>query len=161
MVSGGNTRAESVKSGLAVIEGAEIVAVHDGVRPFVAPEEIDRTVQEAKTRGAAIMVAPVTDTIKRLDEACVVGTLDRGELRRALTPQCFRFATLKRAYDRLAELQAEGVEVPDDSFLVERLGISVFAVEGSARNIKITTEADLATAEALLNDAERAVRSAE
>jgi len=71
-------------------------------------------------------------------------------LRRALTPQCFRFDILKRAYDQLAEVEAEGIEVTDDSLLVERLGVEIVAVEGSARNIKITRQEDLAWGEAIL-----------
>ena len=152
VVTGGATRAQSVRHGLNAITEADIVAVHDGVRPFVTPEEIDRTVLHAKSVGTAILVAPVTDTIKELDETCVVKTLNRNELRRALTPQCFRFETLKRAYDQLIEFEDAGIEVTDDSFLVERLGLNVFVVEGSARNIKITNESDLALAETILRE---------
>jgi 2-C-methyl-D-erythritol 4-phosphate cytidylyltransferase len=67
-----------------------------------------------------------------------------------LTPQCFRFDILKRAYEQLAEVEGEGIEVTDDSLLVERLGVEIVAVEGSARNIKITKEEDLVLGEALL-----------
>jgi len=72
-------------------------------------------------------------------------------LRRALTPQCFRYDLLKRAYDQLGEVEVAGIEVTDDSLLVERLGIGIMAVEGSARNIKITQAEDLAWAEAILS----------
>jgi 2-C-methyl-D-erythritol 4-phosphate cytidylyltransferase len=150
MVGGGSTRAQSVQRGLAIISGAELVAVHDGVRPFVTPDEIDRVVAAARTNGAAILVAPVADTIKEIKDGRVVGTLPRTLLRRALTPQCFRFDILKRAYDELAEIEGEGVEVTDDCLLVERLGVEIVAVEGSARNIKITREEDLVLGEALL-----------
>jgi len=149
-VAGGATRAQSVQRGLAVISGAELVAVHDGVRPFVTPDEIDRVVAAARTGGAAILVAPAADTIKEIKDGRILGTLPRITLRRALTPQCFRFDLLKRAYDQLTEIEAEGVEVTDDCFLVERLGVEILAVEGSARNIKITREEDLVLAEALL-----------
>jgi 2-C-methyl-D-erythritol 4-phosphate cytidylyltransferase len=149
-VAGGATRAQSVRRGLAVIGEAEIVAVHDGVRPFVAPEEIDHVVAVARFNHAAILVAPVSDTIKEIKDGRIVRTFARSELRRALTPQCFHFDILKRAYDQLVEVEAEGVEVTDDCQLVERLGIEIVAVEGSARNIKITREEDLALAEALL-----------
>jgi 2-C-methyl-D-erythritol 4-phosphate cytidylyltransferase len=67
-----------------------------------------------------------------------------------LTPQCFRFDILKRAYDPLAEVEGEGIEVTDDSLLVERLGVEIVAVEGSARNIKLTREEDLMIGEAIL-----------
>jgi len=149
-VAGGATRAQSVQRGLAVVGEAEIIAVHDGVRPFVTSEEIDRTVAAARGTGAAILVAPVADTIKEVNDDRIVGTLSRSRLRRALTPQCFRLDIFKRAYDQLAALEAEGVEVTDDCLLAERLGIEIVAVEGSARNIKITREEDLVLGEALL-----------
>lgn len=150
VVAGGETRAQSVRRGLAAISEAEIVAVHDGVRPFVTSEEIERVVQAAKTSGAAVLVAPVADTIKEVEGDRIVRTVPRNRLRRALTPQCFRFEILKRAYEALDQSEAAGVEVTDESFLVERLGVEIAAVEGSARNIKITREEDLALAEALL-----------
>lgn len=150
VIGGGETRAQSVQRGLASIDEAEIVAVHDGVRPFVTPEEIDQVVAAARIGGAAILVAAVADTIKDIKDGRVIGTLSRTNLRRALTPQCFRFDLLKRAYDRLLEIQAEGIEVTDDCLLVERLGFEIVAVEGSARNIKITREEDLVLGEALL-----------
>jgi 2-C-methyl-D-erythritol 4-phosphate cytidylyltransferase len=150
VIAGGETRAQSVQRGLASIDEAEIVAVHDGVRPFVTPEEIEQVVAAARTGGAAILVAPVADTIKEISDGHVLRTLARTNLRRALTPQCFRFDLLKRAYDNLAKIEAEGVEVTDDCLLLERLGVDIQAVEGSARNIKITREEDLVLGEALL-----------
>jgi 2-C-methyl-D-erythritol 4-phosphate cytidylyltransferase len=149
VVPGGVTRADSVKRGLMAIRAAtaEIVAVHDGVRPFVTVEEIDAVVTAAQADDAAILVAPVTDTIKQIDDRRVVKTLDRGGLRRALTPQCFRYDVLLQAY------QATDVTDPsvtDESVLVEKLGIPVSIVEGSPRNIKVTTAEDLVIAEAIL-----------
>jgi 2-C-methyl-D-erythritol 4-phosphate cytidylyltransferase len=149
-IAGGATRAQSVRCGLNAISDAEIVAVHDGVRPFVTPDEIDRVVEAAMPTGAAILTALVSDTIKRVAGPRVVETLPRAQLRRALTPQCFRFEVLKEAYQALDALEAEGIEITDDSLLVERLEIEIVAVEGNARNIKITTQADLAWAESLL-----------
>jgi 2-C-methyl-D-erythritol 4-phosphate cytidylyltransferase len=150
VIAGGETRAQSVQRGLASIHEADIVAVHDGVRPFVTPEEIDQVVAAARRDGGAILVAPVADTIKEIKGRRVIGTLARTNLRRALTPQCFRFDLLKRAYDHLREVEADGVEVTDDCLLVERLGLEIIAVEGSARNIKITREEDLALGEAIV-----------
>jgi 2-C-methyl-D-erythritol 4-phosphate cytidylyltransferase len=100
------------------------------------------------------LVAPVADTIKAVEGNRIIRTVPRNELRRALTPQCFRFDILKRAYEALEELEAAGVDVTDESFLVERLGVEIVAVEGSARNIKITHEEDLRFAEALLKTLE-------
>ena len=150
VVPGGATRAQSVRRGLDAIANAEIVAVHDGVRPFVSSDEIDSVVAAARASGAAILVAPVADTIKDIENGRVKRTLTRHNLRRALTPQCFSYDLLKRAYDQLDEVESAGVEVTDDSLLVERLGAEIVAVEGSSRNIKITEEEDLALAETLL-----------
>lgn len=148
VVPGGATRADSVKRGLMALRSAtaEIVAVHDGVRPFVTVDEINSTVAAARVDGAAILVAPVTDTIKQVSDGRIVQTLDRGVLRRALTPQCFRYEVLRQAY------QAADVTDPsvtDESVLVEKLGIAVSIVEGSSRNIKITTAEDLMIAETI------------
>jgi 2-C-methyl-D-erythritol 4-phosphate cytidylyltransferase len=151
VVPGGATRAESVKRGLQAVRAAtaEIVAVHDGVRPFVTVEEIDNTVEAARRDGAAILATPATDTIKLVDGKTIVKTLDRGNLRRALTPQCFRYDLLRRAYE---QVDVADPSLTDDSLLVERLGHNVTIVEGSARNIKITTPHDLLLAQSLLQD---------
>jgi 2-C-methyl-D-erythritol 4-phosphate cytidylyltransferase len=149
VVPGGATRADSVKRGLLAIRAAtaEIIAVHDGVRPFVTADEISRTVAAAKTDGAAILVAPVTDTIKQVSDEQVVKTLDRSSLRRALTPQCFRYELLRDAYQHA---DVNDPSLTDESALVEQLGRRVSIVEGSARNIKITTLEDLVIAEGFL-----------
>jgi 2-C-methyl-D-erythritol 4-phosphate cytidylyltransferase len=149
VVQGGATRAESVWRGLQAVRAvtAGIVAVHDGVRPFVTPEEITRTLLAARQSGAAILAAPVVDTIKEIAEGRVAGTLDRTKLRRALTPQCFRYELLRRAFEQSPELVAKAT---DESSLVEMLGVHVAIVEGDARNIKITRPEDLALAEVLL-----------
>lgn len=152
VISGGATRAQSVRRGLNAISNAGIVAVHDGVRPFVTPEEIDRVVAAAQQSGAAILTAPVADTIKRVDNSRIVETLQRGQLRRALTPQCFRFEILKQAFQSLDDLEKQGTEITDESLLVERLQVEIVAVEGSPRNIKITTPEDLAWGELLLKE---------
>ena len=150
IVAGGATRAQSVKQGLAAIDNADVVAVHDGVRPLVAPDEIDDVVRAAREVGSAILVTAVADTIKDVRSNRVINTLPRVNLRRALTPQCFRLDILRRAYEQLELLEAAAIEVADDSFLVERLGVEVATIEGSARNIKITKEEDLTIADALL-----------
>jgi 2-C-methyl-D-erythritol 4-phosphate cytidylyltransferase len=150
-VPGGATRAESVKRGLAAVRAttAKIVAVHDGVRPFVSSDEIARTISAAEKYDAAILVAPATDTIKVVAGGSVAKTLDRRELRHALTPQCFRYELLVRAY---AQADIADAGLTDDSALVELLGVKVAVVEGSARNIKITTAEDLRLAEVLVKE---------
>ena len=150
VVPGGATRAESVLRGLQSLRPAtiEIVAVHDGVRPFVMPDEISRTVRAAQATGAAILAAPATDTIKEVENGQVISTLVRSRLRRALTPQCFRYALLRRAYEQSPDFSA--VDATDDSMLVERLGVKVTVIEGHPRNIKITCPEDIALGEILL-----------
>jgi len=149
VVPGGTTRADSVKRGLMAIRAAtaEIVAVHDGVRPFVTVEEIDATIAAARAHGAAILTAPLIDTFKQVSDHHVVRTLDRTEFRRALTPQCFRYELLRDAYQRA---DVDDPSLTDESSLLEQLGHPVSIVEGSPRNIKITTPEDIAIAEAIL-----------
>ena len=151
VVPGGATRADSVKRGLQAIRAAtaEIVAVHDGVRPFVTVEEIAETIAAAQRDGAAILATPATDTIKVVEGGTVIKSLARQSLRQALTPQCFRYDLLRRAYD---QADISDPSLTDESVLVERLGHPVTIVEGSARNIKITTPRDLLLAEALLHE---------
>ncbi len=147
-IAGGQTRAESVLNGLNSIDSkqTEIVAVHDGARPLVSSEEISQTIEQARETGAACLVADVTDTIKKVRDGKIVGTINRKQLRRALTPQAFHYEILKRAFetDNLSE------SVTDECFLVEKLGYEISVVEGSAQNIKITTQKDFALAEILL-----------
>ena len=151
VVAGGATRAESVYKGLKSIRAAtaEIIAVHDGARPLVKPEEISACIKKAKETGAAILVSPVTDTIKEVSaDGTITQTVERTKLRRALTPQCFRYEILKRAYEK-ADLNEAAT---DESFLVEKSGVTVSTVEGSGDNIKVTHKSDLILAEAILKN---------
>lgn len=148
-VAGGETRAASVWRGLQTFgeKMVNVVAVHDGVRPFVTPDEIDRVVREAETSGAAILAAPAVETIKEAEGGLILRTLERKKLWHAQTPQCFRYELLRRAYELAL---AHGLDATDDSALVERTGATVRIVEGGAHNIKITTPQDFALAEILL-----------
>jgi 2-C-methyl-D-erythritol 4-phosphate cytidylyltransferase len=146
VVEGGLTRAQSVRLGLAVVpEEAEVIVVHDAARPL-ASEVLFRAVIDAVTAGAgcAIPGVPVSDTIKVVDGTqTVTATLDRASLVAVQTPQAFGAALLRRAH-------AEGGEATDDAALVEALGATVRVVPGDPCNLKITTLADLGTAEHLL-----------
>jgi 2-C-methyl-D-erythritol 4-phosphate cytidylyltransferase len=150
-VAGGETRSLSVWNGLqslGAVGDVNVVAVHDGVRPFVTPEEIDRVVREAEEFGAAILAAPAVETIKEVEDGRVLRTPERSRLRHAQTPQCFRLDLLRRAYETAL---AEGAtDATDDSALVERLGATVRIVEGGPHNIKVTTPRDFALAELIL-----------
>lgn len=149
IVSGGATRAESALNGLtAVDDDSNIVAVHDGARPLVTVDEIERTIAKAEETGASCLVAAVTDTIKSIRGDEIAATLDRDKLRRALTPQAFRIEVLKKAFE-LGDLSDA---VTDECYLVEKLGHPIAFVEGSSRNIKITHTEDLVLAEALLKN---------
>lgn len=145
VVAGGSSRAGSVRNGLDAVGDADIVAVHDGARPFVSADEIDRTVAKACETGAACLVAPVTDTIKTVRGNEIAATLDREKLRRALTPQAFKTEVLRRAFE-LGDLTEA---VTDECYLVEKLGHPIVLVEGSPRNIKITNADDMRIAEVI------------
>lgn len=147
VVIGGASRTESVRNGLAAVDlSTEIVAVHDGARPLVTSNEIVRTVEKALETGAACLVAEVTDTIKEIDGGVISGTIDRSKLRRALTPQAFRYDLLRRAF-KGADLNDS---VTDECYLVEKLGVKIAIVEGSSNNIKITRQQDILFAESVI-----------
>jgi 2-C-methyl-D-erythritol 4-phosphate cytidylyltransferase len=147
VVEGGATRAESVRLGLAAVpHDADVIVVHDAARPL-ASAALFRAVIAAVSSGeagGAIPGVPVSDTIKMVDGThSVTQTLDRSTLVAVQTPQAFGAALLRRAH-------AEGGEATDDAALVEALGATVRVVPGDPRNLKITTPADLGTAERLL-----------
>ena len=151
VIAGGKTRAESVHRGLtAVSNKCETVAVHDGARPFVEPEEISATVKKARETGAACLTAKITDTIKRVEGDEIAETIDRETLRRALTPQCFKTEVLRIAFENADLTEA----VTDECFLVEKIGQKIAFVDGSAKNIKITNPEDRLLAEIMLKTAE-------
>ncbi|HEX6629941.1 MAG TPA: 2-C-methyl-D-erythritol 4-phosphate cytidylyltransferase, partial [Gemmatimonadaceae bacterium] len=147
IVAGGAERGDSVWNGLrAVGEDVDLVLVHDGARPFVTAEVIDR-VLDACAGGGAIAAVPVTDTIKQVGEdGRITGTPDRSRLWQAQTPQGFPRDELVRAYDRA---RADGVAATDDAALYERYVGPVRVVMGSYRNLKVTRPEDLSVAEAL------------
>src|SRR6185503_6504459 len=150
VVEGGERRQDSVAMGLQQLQpGTDIVAVHDGVRPFVSIEDIENVVNQAAETGAAILGVPIVDTVKQAEREFVESTLTREHLILAQTPQVFRTAILKQAFDRAAKDEYYGT---DESSLVERLGIAVAIVRGSERNIKITRPSDLTLARVFLEE---------
>jgi 2-C-methyl-D-erythritol 4-phosphate cytidylyltransferase len=139
---GGRRRQDSVAAGLKLLGTCDWVIIHDGARPLISREIIDRGMEAAKETGAAIAAVPVTDTIKTADmDMTVTGTLDRSRLWAVQTPQIFRFTLIEEAYRR-----ASG-DVTDDAALVEKIGGKIKIFMGSYDNIKITTPHDLAAAE--------------
>ena len=145
--AGGLRRQDSVREGLKRLAGCEWVVIHDGARPCVSADLIERGLIAARDTGAAIAGVPVKDTIKVVSRRHLVQqTPDRHNLWAAQTPQVFR-------YDLIAEAHRQAdTEVSDDAALVERLGHKVEVYLGSDRNIKVTTPDDLAIAEALLQE---------
>jgi 2-C-methyl-D-erythritol 4-phosphate cytidylyltransferase len=149
--SGGATRQESVKRGLDKVDAdMDVVAIHDGARPFVSAGLIDRCVEAAYDRGAAAAGLPARDTIKFVSEdRWVQSTPDRSALWEIQTPQAFRKKLIIDAHARAA---AEGFQGTDDAMLVERTGAAVYMVEGEKTNFKITFPEDLLFAEALIRE---------
>ena len=148
VIEGGERRQDSVAMGLQQLQpGTDIVAVHDGVRPFVSIEDIENVVRQAAQSGAAILGVPIVDTVKQAEREFVESTLTREHLILAQTPQVFRTEILKQAFERAAKDEYYGT---DESSLVERLGHPVAIVRGSERNIKITRPSDLTLARAFL-----------
>ena len=144
-VTGGETRAESVRRALAKVpDDAVVVLVHDAARPLVSDDVIERVVSGLDDGwDAAIPVLPIADTVKRVDGDAVVETVDRAELAAAQTPQAFAAGALRRAL-------ASEAEASDCAALVEAAGGRVRAVEGDPRLLKITDASDLALVESWL-----------
>lgn len=140
VIAGGSERQHSVYKGLLELQ-TEWVMVHDGVRPFVDPVDIQECYDVALRTGASVLAVPVKDTIKVVDESgIIVATPDRQSLWAIQTPQTFRVSNLLKSHQ---EAQKSGFVGTDDSMLVERIGIPVAVVKGSYSNIKITTPDDL------------------
>ena len=141
VVAGGATRQESVWCALqAAPAEAEIVLVHDAVRPFIDRALIDAVVAAAAASGAAICALPIAETVKRVRDDIVEATLDRAGLWAVQTPQGFRAALLREAHEKA---RRDSVVGTDDAMLVERLGQPVRVVPGLAGNVKITAPDDL------------------
>jgi 2-C-methyl-D-erythritol 4-phosphate cytidylyltransferase len=146
---GGLRRQDSVRHGLTRLDpDCEVVVIHDGARPFVAPEIIDRCVEAAFREGAVVVGVPVSSTVKVVSSNRYVReTPPREFLWEIQTPQAFRTEIIREAFQKAT---AKDEEVTDDAMLVERLGERVALLEGHRTNIKITVPEDLLFAEALL-----------
>ena len=148
IVAGGERRQDSVGAGLAALpEGIEIVVIHDGARPLAEPELFDRCAAAAAESGAAIAATPVADTLKRVVEGVIAGTVDRAGLWAAQTPQAFRLETLRRAM-----AASSGEIVTDEARLCEVAGLPVSVVPASPANLKVTHAEDIPVADALLRE---------
>ena len=147
IIEGGLERQDSVYNGLKAAEGSNIVLIHDGARPFVSKEIIDKGIQYAIDYGAAAPGVVPKDTIKVRDEdSFSKETLKREELIAIQTPQVFKYEIIKECHNRIKE---ERIVVTDDTMVVEKYNNKVYLYEGDYKNIKITTPEDLILAEYL------------
>lgn len=147
ITAGGAERQDSVRIALALTSAeSEVVAVHDAARPFADPALFERCIETAARTGAAIAAIPVADTLKRVTNRSIRETVSRAGLYQAQTPQAFQRKLLAAAHERAVR---EKIAATDDADLVEQLGGTIEIVEASAINLKITTKADLAIAEAI------------
>ena len=155
LVKGGDERFRSVQAALEHVDAeADLVCVHDAVRPCVLDSWIDAVFQKAEKAGAAILAAPLTGTIKRADNGEITETVPRAGLYEAQTPQVFKKDLLLKAYAELPE----DCRPTDDAEVVERSGQKVAIVEADRRNLKITTPGDMSLAQAILKGMTRSAK---
>jgi 2-C-methyl-D-erythritol 4-phosphate cytidylyltransferase len=156
LVEGGDHRQESVSNALAALEcdDDDVVLVHDAVRPLIDAGTIERTIDAVARHGAAIVGLPAVDTIKQVERtaggAIITATIPRELVVLAQTPQGARVGLLRRVF---AEAEADGFAGTDEASLLERAGIEVAVVAGSAKNFKITQPGDIELAEFYLHQA--------
>jgi len=153
VAAGGARRQDSVRKGLAALGECDYVAVHDGCRPLVSGDLIERGLEAARAAGAAVPGLPLAETVKETDEdGGVVRTVDRSRLYAIQTPQVFRHDLLLRAHEEVS------ADVTDDAAMLEMLGLAVVVFPGERSNVKITTPEDIALLEGFLES--EAIRSA-
>jgi 2-C-methyl-D-erythritol 4-phosphate cytidylyltransferase len=148
---GGATRQQSAKRGLEKIgPDTDIVMIHDGARPLVSASLIDRCVEAAADKGAAVVGLPVRDTIKVVSQdRRIQSTPERSSLWEIQTPQAFKRELIVEAHERA---ERDGVDGTDDAMLVERLGMPVYIIDGERTNFKITVPQDVWLAESLIRE---------
>lgn len=150
-INGGTTRQESVRLGLENLAPLQpdLVLIHDAARPFLDAATIDRTLEALTAHQAALVAVPMVDTLKRAEGAFSGVTVDRKDLWRAQTPQGFHFPAILAAHQAVA---GNGQEMTDDAAVAEARGLRVVLVQGHEDNFKVTTPADLARAERMLQE---------
>ena len=136
ITSGGKQRADSVKNGLSKAT-SEYVFIHDGARPFIKKQDIDKLKEALLNNNGAILVAKNVNTVKQVKDGIIEKTLDREYIYNALTPQAFKTSMIKDAYNN-ADLKG----ATDDSYVFEKAGNRVAAIEGDSSNIKLTKRED-------------------
>lgn len=144
VAEGGETRFDSVKNGLALTDRKGVIGIHDGVRPFVSPEVIIRSFEQAKTGCPIVPVVELTDSIRRVTEDCNFA-VPRSEFRLIQTPQVFPATLIHNAYK-----QPFDPYFTDDASVVEALGHEIVLIDGNRENIKLTTPLDLLIGKAII-----------
>jgi len=150
IVEGGARRQDSVFNALKWIEKntkCSKVWIHDSARPLFSTKLMERLNVKSLKEDAVIPIVPSNDTLKKIEGNVVVATLDRSSIYRVQTPQVFSFKVLYKAYSKFSDT----IDATDDAFLIERLGVKIFTVEGEANNIKLTYPLDIKIAELLIN----------
>ena len=145
ITEGGSTRQASVYNGLKAAGQCDFVLIHDGARPVITPEIINRTVDLVKEKNAVSVMTKTIDSIKEVQDGKIIKTIDRSKLYNTQTPQAFRYDIIMSAHEKL-----QGQNFTDDAGMLEALGYDVYIVDGSYKNIKITTQSDIEIAKIFL-----------
>ena len=146
VIAGGERRQDSVRFGVEAADGADVVVVHDAVRPFVRQEWISQILDRCIINDGAIVALSVSDTLKKVVDGKICETIPREDIWQAQTPQAFRRELLLEVY---ASVDWENVHVTDEAQLLEIAGKSVAIIPGSSENFKITTQDDWSKAEVI------------
>ena len=144
ITEGGNTRQQSVYNGLLACE-CDYVIIHDGARPMITTEMINVCIEMVKDMNALTVATKTIDTIKEVEHGKIVRTIDRAKLYNTQTPQAFEYKLIKKAHEKLKDKN-----FTDDAGMLEALGETVYILDGSYKNIKITTQIDIETAKIYL-----------
>ncbi len=146
IIEGGETRQQSVYNGLKH-EKCDYVLIHDGARPLITKELINTCIESVIDLKAISVMTKTIDTIKEVENGIIIKTIDRSKLYNTQTPQAFEYNLIMKAHQKY-----EGQNFTDDSGLAEAIGAKVYVVNGSYRNIKITTQSDMALAQAYFDN---------
>ena len=159
IVEGGAERYHSVWHGLMAAKDAEYVLIHDGARPLISSQIINKAILAVKETGACVVGMPVKDTIQIADEnKAIMSTPDRSRTWIAQTPQCFAFELAMSSYNNA--IASNDTKITDDAMVIRKYGnSSVTMIEGSYENIKVTTPEDIAVAECFLTESRKSLIS--
>lgn len=146
IIEGGTTRQQSVYNGL-LADKCDYVVIHDGARPIISTELINICIEMVKEQKALTVVTKTIDTIKEVENGKIVKTIDRAKLYNTQTPQAFEYDLILEAHKKY-----EGKNFTDDAGMIEKMKKTVYIIDGSYKNIKITTRSDIALAKIYLEE---------